>query len=183
MIGFHWDEAERALRRAIELDSRAPRGRLDYALLSHRRGRNALELDPSFPIAHTLLGHIYMGTGRTEEAIRHYERVAEIVPNSFYTGFLGHAYARAGRATDARLLLSDLMARSDRGEYVSPGAIGWILLGLGERDDGFRWLERAAGQRDVFLTIYGVLTNKYLAETFRNDPRFEHIRTIVGLEP
>ncbi len=226
MIGFHWDEAERALRRAIEIDPRSPRARFYYALFLHRRGqlddafaqiRHAreldplslpinsiyglilgdlgfadqavahleatLELDPSFPIAHTLLGHIHMGTGRTEEAIRHYERVAEIVSNSFYTGFLGHAYARAGRTSDARLLLSDLMARSERGEYVSPGAIGWILLGLGELDDGFRWLERAAVERDVFLAIYGVLTNKYLAETFQDDPRFDRIRTSIGLPP
>ena len=224
MNGFRWNEADRELRRAIEIDPRAPRARFYYAVYLHRQGRlndafeqlgrarkldplslpvnalygsylgdlgrtddaiahlqSTLELDPSFPIAHAVLGHIYLGIGRPRDAVREYERVAEIVPTSFYIGFLGHAYARAGRRADARRLLADLQARDERGEYVSPGAIGWILLGLNERDQGFRWLQQAARERDVFLTVYGVLPNEHLSAPFRDDPRWRRLRASVGL--
>jgi hypothetical protein len=76
-----------------------------------------------------------------------------------------------------------LPAQIARGEYVSPGAVGWIYLGLGERDEGYRWLERAAEERDVFLTVYAVLTNRYLSAPYRNDPRFQQLRRKIGLPP
>lgn len=140
-----------------------------------------LQMDPSFPIAHAMLGHIYMGTGRTDEAVRRYERAAQIVPTSVYAGFLGHAYGRAGRTADARRILRDLHRRAGRNEYVSPGAVGWVHLGLGERDEGFRWLQRAAEERDAFFVIYAVLTNEYLSTPFRDDPRVQRLRRDVGL--
>ncbi|MCA1803700.1 MAG: tetratricopeptide repeat protein [Rhodothermaceae bacterium] len=140
-----------------------------------------LELNDSFPIAHAAIAHIYLGNGQTEEAIHHYERVFEIVPSTFYAGYLGHAYARAGRRDEARLLLSQLLDRSGRGEYVSAGAIGWIYLGLEEQDEGFSWLAKAVEQRDVFLTIYGILTNKYLIAPFTGDKRFSELRSKAGI--
>lgn len=78
---------------------------------------------------------------------------------------------------------AELKARGEAGEHVSPGAIGWILLGLNERDEGYRWLEWAAVERDVFLTIYTVLTNRHLSAPYRDDPRFQRLRRRVGLRP
>jgi adenylate cyclase len=224
MIDLRWDEAEVALKRAIALDSRAPRARLYYAFYLHRQGsltdafeqiqrareldplsspisalygsflsdmgrnreaiahlESSLEVDPDFPIAHVALAHIHLGAGRHDEAIRHYEHVFARVPTSFYAGFLGHAYARSGRIENAERILAELQAQQQAGAHVSPGAIGWILLGLQETGDGFRWLERAAQQRDVFLTIYGVLSNRYLIGPYEDDQRFLHVRRAVGL--
>jgi predicted Zn-dependent protease len=155
-------------------------GRVDEAI-AHLKA--TLELDSAFPITQAALGHIYMGTERHDHALRHYQRVAELVPVSMYAGFLGHGYARAGRRDDARRVLEQLQAQIARGEYVSPGAVGWIYLGLGEPDEGFRWLERAAEERDVFLTVYAVLTNRYLSAPYRNDPRFQQLRRKIGLPP
>jgi adenylate cyclase len=226
MIGLRWDDAGRSLRRAIELDPRAPRARLYHALYLHRRGspeaalaeleharvidplalpvnavygsvlvdlgrvdegldvlHAALELDPAHPIAHAVLAHTLLGEGRWDEAISHYEAAASAVPNSYYGGFLGHAYARAGRNSDARLVLAQLEARAHGGAHVSPAAMGLILLGLGEPDDAYRWLREAARQRDVFLTVYGVLSNRQLSEPYTNDKRFQQLRTSVGMAP
>jgi adenylate cyclase len=226
MIGLRWDDADHALRRAVELDPAAPRARQYYALYLHRRDRldeamaqlgiardldplslaiNALhgsfigelghteqavrtlqatlELGPDYPIAHAMLGHLLLDTGSTAEAIRHYEHVATRVPTSVYAGFLGHAYARAGRTADARRVLASLYALEAEGGHVSQGAIGWILLALGEHDDAFRHLDTAATQRDIFLTVYGILSNRHLAGPFRDDPRFRRLRVAVGLEP
>lgn len=226
MIGLRWDDAGRSLRRAIELDPRAPRARLYHALYLHRRGRPeaalaeleharvidplalpvnavygsvlvdlgridegldvlhaALELDPAHPIAHAVLAHALLGEGRWEEAISHYESAASAVPNSYYGGFLGHAYARAGRTSDARLVLAQLEARARSGAHVSPAAIGLILLALGQEDDAYRRLHEAARQRDVFLTVYGVLSNRALSAPYLNDGRFQELRTSVGMTP
>jgi eukaryotic-like serine/threonine-protein kinase len=144
--------------------------------------QSVLELEPSFPVTHAVLGHVYLVGGRTDEAILHYERVAELVPTSIYLGMLGNAYARAGRTGDARRIFEQLKARSVRGEYVSPGALGWILLGLDERDEGFRWLEQAVQARDVFLTVYAMLSSPYLAARYQSDPRFKDLRRRIGGE-
>jgi adenylate cyclase len=230
MIGLRWDDAGRSLRRALELDPRAPRARLYHAVYLHRRGKPeaalaelelarvvdplalplnalygsvlvdlgrfdegvdvlhaALELDPAHPIAHAVLAHALLGAGRGDEAIRHYEAAANVVPNSFYASFLGHAYARTGRIRDARLVLAQLEAAQPeaRGDnaHVSPAAIGLILLGLGEHDEAYRRLHEAAGQRDVFLTVYGVLSNRPLSESYADDERFQRLRVSVGLTP
>lgn len=187
-----WDDAFAQMARARELDPLSlpinalygsflgDLGRVDEAI-AHLKA--TLELDSAFPITQAALGHIYMGTERHDHALRHYQRVAELVPVSMYAGFLGHGYARAGRRDDARRVLEQLQAQIARGEYVSPGAVGWIYLGLGEPDEGFRWLERAAEERDVFLTVYAVLTNRYLSAPYRNDPRFQQLRRKIGLPP
>ena len=132
-------------------------------------------------MAQAILGHVRLGESRSDEAVRHYERVANLVPSSFYAGFLGHAYARAGRFEDARDILDDMTAKADRGEYVSPGAIGWILLGLEETDDGYRYLQTAIQQRDVFLTLYGLLASRSLSARFDSDPRFQQLRRSAGM--
>lgn len=143
----------------------------------------ALDLDSAFPLAHALLGHIHLGEGRTDEAITHYEQALASVPSSYYAGFLGHAYARDGRTADARRILATLEAREESGDYVSQGAIGRILLGLGERDPAFRYLGASARHGDVFQTIYGVLSNRHLSGAFREDPDFRRLRGQVGLAP
>ncbi len=144
--------------------------------------KETLEL-ASFPVAHAILGHIYIGNGDINEAIDHYEKAYGLAPTSFYTGFLGHAYARAGRIEDSRLLLSELTDRIQLGEYISSGAIGWIHLGLGDFEEGYSWFKKAVNQRDLYLTIYGVLTIRSLSEPFMKDTRFMEIRSAAGLQP
>jgi adenylate cyclase len=226
MIGLRWEDAERSLRRAIELDSRAPRARLYHALYLHRRGRReaalaeleharavdpldlpvnaiygsvlvdlgrieegldvlhaALELDPAHPIAHAVLAHALLGAGRWDEAIVHYEAAANAVPNSYYAGFLGHAYGRSGRIREARQVLAQLEARARSGVHVSPGAVGLILLGLGDDDQAYRRLHEAARQGDVFLTVYGALSNRPLSEPYWGDRRFQQVRASTGMMP
>jgi tetratricopeptide (TPR) repeat protein len=144
---------------------------------------DALELDPAHPIAHAVLAHALLGDGRYDEAIRHYEAAAGAVPSSYYAGFLGHAYARAGRISDARFVLGQLEARARGGAHVSPAAMGLILLGIGEHDEAYRRLGEAARQRDVFLTVYGVLSNGPLSGPYIGDKRFQELRASVGLTP
>jgi adenylate cyclase len=155
-------------------------GRVDEGLAVLR---SALELDPAHPITHAVLGHALLGEGRWEEAITHYRAAENAVPNSYYEGFLGHALARAGRTGDARVLLTRMEAQARGGAHVSPAAMGLILLGLGEHDQAYRRLHEAARQRDVFLTVHGVLSNRPLSAPYASDQRFQQLRRSVGLAP
>ena len=47
-------------------------------------------------------------------------------------GWLGCALARAGRAADARRLLSELDERGSRGEFIPPLARLQVNIGLGD---------------------------------------------------
>jgi TolB-like protein/DNA-binding SARP family transcriptional activator len=152
-------------------------GRTDEAI---RHLQETLELDETFPLAHAVLAHIYLGTGQPDLAVQHYERAYEFVPTSFYAGFLGHALARAGRTDDARDLLASLTGSYEQGGYISAGAIGWVHLGLGQNKEGYEWFGKAVRQRDVFLTIYGVLSNTFLTSPYKNDPGFIQIRSDAG---
>lgn len=48
--------------------------------------------------------------------------------------------------------------------YVSPFEIALVYIGLGEREQAFRWLEQALEERSFWLVLLNV------------DPRFDHLR-------
>lgn len=102
MIDFRWAEAEHSLRRATELDPRAPRARFYYAIYLHRQGRwddafaqmaRARELDPlSLPI-NALYGSFLGDLGRVDEAIAHLKATLELDSAFPITqAALGHIY-------------------------------------------------------------------------------------------
>jgi tetratricopeptide (TPR) repeat protein len=112
---------------------------------------NALELDPHYVWAHCVLGLIYVLTGRFEEGIRTIETAAQISgQDSFTLGFLGHAYARAGRTGEARKILEKLKERSQK-IYVLPTYFMWIYLSLGEMDQAFGCCEKMIDDREPLI--------------------------------
>jgi adenylate cyclase len=115
----------------------------------------ALELDPNFFMARWGLSRAYMHSGRHAEAMRELQ-----YPGTDYLGFfrpalVGYAYAVAGREAEARGVLADLRARRERGEYVAPTEFAAIHMGLGERNEALRWLERHEADRGarIFLQV------------------------------
>ena len=84
--------------------------------------------------------------------------------------WLGFAYGKCGRLIDARTILAALHETSRR-EYLTPQAFAIVHIGLGERDEAFRWLERAFEQRAVELRGF----SKGLFEFVSDDPRFQDL--------
>src|SRR5262249_51968561 len=110
----------------------------------------ALDDKAGFPI--WSLGIAYLETGDYEQAIQTFERGVQITQanHSFYIGLLGGALARAGRAPDARRVLSELRERALR-EYVPPFDLATILAPLGETDEALAALEKAYEERNALL--------------------------------
>jgi serine/threonine protein kinase/Flp pilus assembly protein TadD len=142
--------------KAITLDPLSPLkvGALGWSYYFARRYeeavaqcRRALELEPSYLVAHLWLGLAYEELARFDQAVGEFEEAARITSRSVASlGYLGHGYAVAGRESDARNVLAELMElRAHR--YVSAYDLAAIHLGLGDSNSATDWMQRAFGER------------------------------------
>jgi len=179
-----WEGAVDDVRQAMKLDplsAATANGAVLPYLKSHRTNeaiaaaKRVSELDPTYLYFDPPLCVIYLETGRNEEAVNLY-RKAEEVTGTPLPG-LAVAYARMGRAQDARLILDELLDRA-RTHYIAASPIAWIYAALGDKEEAFRWLERAYTEHDA--TIYRSPTDFGLLQS---DPRFPDLLRRIGLQP
>jgi hypothetical protein len=76
------------------------------------------------------------------------------------------------------LPLADLDQQKQR--YVSPYTIATIYAGLGEKDQAFKWLEKAVEDRDIWLMNLKV---DPVLKSPRSEPGFERLLQRIGLTP
>jgi DNA-binding winged helix-turn-helix (wHTH) protein/TolB-like protein/Flp pilus assembly protein TadD len=151
-------------------------GRNDEAIAQCRK---ILNLDPnSFP-ARRYLGLAYEQKGMYPQAIDEFQKGLKISGSPLMLALLGHAYAASGKTAEARRVLADLHELETR-RYVSPYTVAAIHTGLGEKDQAFKWLERAYEERDVWLMNLKV--DPVFAK-LRSDKRFQDLLTRAGLRP
>ena len=121
-------------------------GQYDEALVEIDK---SLNLSPEFVPALNTRGRIFLAQKKIPEAIAEFEKVQKKTGDTAYVlGYLGHAYARAGRTNDARQILEKLKSISASGSFAS-GGIAFVHQGLGDLDQAFAWLERAVESRDL----------------------------------
>jgi serine/threonine-protein kinase len=167
------DEAAAQIARAQELDPLSPiisttmgvppfyARDYDQALARFQR---AADVGPDFWLTHVWLGWTYSETGRHADAVAEFHKEDDVSPLRY--GGLGYVYARAGDHRAAREVLAEARRASER-HYISPHAIAIIHAALGEKDEAFRWLERALSERDEEMTL------------IRVDPRLDSLRSDV----
>lgn len=134
--------------------------------------KKTIDIDPNFPRTHFRLGQVYEMRGQYAMAIPEFEKAVQLSGGDpYYAGSLGHAYAASGNTRQARAVLQSLQSRVRR-QYVPAYAIALIYTGLGDKDQAFRWLQSAVGDRStsmVFLRGDPELAN------LRSDPRFAQL--------
>jgi serine/threonine-protein kinase len=184
-MGRH-DEAVASIERARNLDPASPviHSRVGLFLYFARRYERALEecrksidMDPTFAWGHSGLGSVYLQIGRLADGVTEIEKALALAQRGVVEmGYLGHAYAVAGRKSEARKLLAELKDMSAK-HYVPPIHLAVIHTGLGENDAAFEWLEKAYGERS--------LQSWYLPDPrwdpLRRDPRFQDLLRRMGL--
>jgi len=144
------------------------------------RFRKTLELDPNFWVAHWTLGRAYEQKMMFAEAIAELRRAIALSAGSpLSLAALGHAYAVSGQTIEAQNVLAQLKESSEK-RYVSPYSIATIYAGLGEKDQAFRWLERAYEERSGWLIW---LRAEPVSDPLRPDPRFQDLLRRIGLPP
>jgi TolB-like protein/thioredoxin-like negative regulator of GroEL len=196
-VGRHEDASVEAAR-AVELDPLSLLMNMGPALASYlaRNFDQAIEhlqkiidLEPSFPAAHSVLGNAYLQHGSYEKAMAEYQKVLElskgVAPVEIsMKAIIAHAYAKRGKRSEAIKLVEELTAAiKDTDQLpgvvnVSPHSIAEIYAALGEKDQAFEWLDKACDQHDMQMVSMKV--NPTL-DGLRSDPRFAELVRRVGL--
>jgi serine/threonine protein kinase/tetratricopeptide (TPR) repeat protein len=175
------DEAVAAVRRAMELEPLSPVVNLNVARVYYFAGkyddaveqcRKTLALSPDYAVAHRRLGMIYEQKQMFSEAVAEFEKALELVPHDTETmSAMGHAYAAWGHTTDAEMSLVTLNELSAR-LYVSPYSMARAYFGIGDRDQGFVYLEKTHRERHGILVYINI---EPVFDDVRDDPRFQDL--------
>ena len=88
----------------------------------------------------------------------------------YFVGSLAVAYHKLGRTAEADVLWRELEERAQR-EYVLPFCFGQMNAVRGNFREAFRWLKKAAEERDTLLCWARVLPAEYLQKL--SDSRFK----------
>jgi serine/threonine-protein kinase len=130
----------------------------------------AIAMDSTFMLAWSWRANALIGMGKTAEAIALLEpkvaALSEGKPGELH-GALAYAYARAGRAGDARALLENMRVRSG-GQLPSKGAVASTLEELGDHEEAVAILAKAIAGHDVWVVQFPTL---YSYDRLRKDPR------------
>jgi TolB-like protein/DNA-binding winged helix-turn-helix (wHTH) protein/Tfp pilus assembly protein PilF len=148
--------------------------RYDEALVELRR---ALELDPNFTSAHNWISDTLLEKKMYNDAIVELEKTKPFREERVYIRQTAYLYARMGRRGQARAALAKSLQLS-KGKQVSSGAVALTYAALGDKDESFRWLEKAYTERSSFMTS---LMYWSVFDPMRGDPRFADLLRRVGL--
>jgi TolB-like protein/Tfp pilus assembly protein PilF len=180
-----FNEAIREVKRGLELDplSLPINGGLGRTYYLARRYDEAIEqlrktseMDPGFYYAHWNLGSALAAKGAIDAAIEEYQKARALDDDPFVLGLLGHAYASSGNKMEAEKILDQLKELS-RERYVSAYSFALVYLGLGNKDEALRWLQKSYQDRTGNDLVY--FRVEPLLDPVRGEPRFEELLTKV----
>lgn len=189
LLNGRTNDAQTQLKRATELEPLSAIAFGSYALAlaaGHANeaaiaaARRAVELDSASLTPRFMLGAVYLQAGRLPDGIRELEAAERIDPNSVQAlGLLGYAYARSGKAAQARKIGRDLETAIGKVSGAAAAAAR-VSIGLGDNAHALDLLERAVANHDSFYS------SESLAESFfdpvRSDSRFSTILARTGLD-
>lgn len=174
-----FEEAIAEGKRAVELDPLSLEINSDLGFTYHmvrryddaiEQLRKTLEMDPSFYYAHWNLGWTLEAKGALDAAIEEYHKARALNDDPWVLALLGHAYASSGNKTEAVKILEQLKELSKQ-RYVSAYSFAVVYLGLGDKEETLRWLQKSYQDRAGF-DIAAIKVDPFL-DPLRGDPHFE----------
>lgn len=117
--------------------------RQDFAPVAEEYAKKAVDLDPKLPLAHLLLGELYLYKSRLPEAIEQFQKELELNPGEAAVYYkLADAYSRLQKYEEAERLLqrSIWLDATSTGPYI---LMGKVLEKKGETALAVRALQRA----------------------------------------
>lgn len=149
-------------------------GRYDESISRFER---SIEME-EHSMAHNELARVYEHLGNYEAARAGFARARDLSHDNPETlASLAHCHAVSGSAVETRSLLNKLFEMR-RHRYVSSYDLALVHGGLDEKDEAFRWLERAYKINDGWL-VYITVDPRWAP--LHGDPRFAEIVDRVGL--
>jgi tetratricopeptide (TPR) repeat protein len=135
--------------------------RQEYDPVAEEYAQKAATLDPKLPLAHFLLGELYLYKSRVPEAITEFQKELAINPAHAATYYkLADAYSRIQKFEDAERLLqrSIWLDATSTGPFV---LMGKVLEKKGEYELAVRALQRAATMDPNNPTTHHLLGQAY----------------------
>jgi adenylate cyclase len=139
-------------------------------------GQRSVQLDPNYVYFNPPLADAYGAKGDFNQAVALYEKAQ--AATQFPSVGLGITYAKMGRREDARHILDRLIEKS-RQQYVAADSIAAMYVALGEKDEAFRWLDRAFEEHSG--SFYSYLFRPEF-RPLRSDPRFTDLLRRTGID-
>ncbi len=131
-----------------EQDSQIP-------LRAHTLGQRAVALDDSLPVAHRLLGYIYLFEKQYARAISALERAVALAPNDADSyAWFGNALTFAGRPQDALRLIRQAIRLNPRYPFLYLYFLGHTYRMLGQLEEAAAVLKRTLAHNPDFLPAY-----------------------------
>jgi serine/threonine protein kinase len=145
--------------------------RIDDAI---SEGQRTLLLDPNYFYLDSVLAAGYREKGNFPEAIALYTKAEEAthLPSSG----LAITYTRMGREIEARNVLGQLLQAREK-RYVSAPVIAAVYVAFGDKEEAFRWLERAFAEHSGILQWIAFLPE---FRPLHSDARFPHLLRRMG---
>jgi TolB-like protein/Tfp pilus assembly protein PilF len=174
-----FDEAIHEVKRGLELDplSLPINGALGRTYYLARRYDEAIEqlrktseMDPGFYYTHWNLGSALAAKGAIGAAIEEYQKARALNDDPFALALLARAYAFSGNRMEAEKILNQLKELSKE-RYVSAYSFALVSLGLGNKEETLRWLEK--GYEDRAGNDLAYVRVEPLLDPLRGEPRFE----------
>ena len=211
---WNWQDAEKHLKKAIELNGSLASAHVAYVDLLVARGRyeevagevrkaqmldpvslansvdlqldafdaekfdlmtvcarKALEIDPNFSWAHTLMGWVAARKGNVSDGLARAEQGARSATSFEQFSLLGEVQLMAGRRRAAQNSLEKLIAQR-RKSYVCGHAIGSLYAAMGRKEEALQWLETAYRERSDCIPF---LKRDPASTALRMEPRFQRL--------
>lgn len=135
-------------------------------------------LDPRWESSHQWLGSAYRLQGRSQEALSEYERALvadKAAPETVQA--LRRAFEKGGWKGYWHKSLDGLLEKSNR-EYVSPYFIAILYARLGDKQNAFRYLDKAFANHDYGLTTIKIDRD---LDLLHDDSRYVNLLKKMGL--
>jgi TolB-like protein/Tfp pilus assembly protein PilF len=173
-------------RRALDLDPLGLQISVNIAgilSLMKRHGesisllRQTLELEPNYPAAHYVFGCAYRSQGNYTAALREFEYLRQIECDSdLALGAIGNVLALSGNSVAAKSALAELLEMAHH-RYISPYSIAIIYIGLDDKEQAFKWMEKLYKDSNDWLVWLRVGPE---FDALRSDARFDGLLRRVG---
>jgi tetratricopeptide (TPR) repeat protein len=150
--------------------------RQEFDPIAEEYGQKAAALDPKLPLAHFLLGELYLYKSRVPEAIAEFQKELAINPGHAATYYkLADAYSRIQNFEEAERLLqrSIWLDASSTGPYI---LMGKVLEKKGEFQLAVRALQKAAT-----MDPNNAMTHHLLGQAYRDMGKKEEAETELKL--
>jgi serine/threonine protein kinase/Tfp pilus assembly protein PilF len=175
-----YEEAIAELKRAVELDPLSliiNTNLADYLYVARRyddaieQYKKTIDIYPESRLPLNWLGIVYLKKGMLEEAVEIFEKTDYPLLTSAYTAL--------GKRDEALKILKKWELRSNK-EYIDPVFLAMVYLGFEERDQVFKYLEKAYQERHMRLLDFN--KDPFIRDIMQSDPRYKNLLKKMGLE-